>query len=68
MGRAYDEDGMLASLEKQFLRSWSERAQLLGPLVFEKVAAETQTLSILDSLAPATNLDQGKVGKRREEC
>lgn len=68
MGRAYDEDGMLASLEKQFLRSWSERAQLLGPLVFENVAAETQTLPILDSLAPATNLDQGKAGKRRKEC
>lgn len=68
MGRAYDEDGMLASLEKQFLRSWSERAQLLGLLVFEKGSAEIQTLPILDSLAPATNLDQGKTGKRRKEC
>lgn len=50
--------------EKQFLRSWSERAQLLGPLVFEKVAAAIQTFPIPDSLVPAINLDQGKVGKR----
>lgn len=59
---------MLASLEKQFLRSWSERTQLLGPLVFEKVVAVAQTLPITDSLVPAINLPQGKVGKRRGEC
>lgn len=64
VGCAYDEDGM----EKQFLRSWSERAQLLGPLVFGKVAAETQTLPISDSLVPAANWDPHKVGKRRGEC
>lgn len=64
MGHAYDEDGM----EKQFLRSWSVRAQLLDPLVFGKVAAETHTLPIPDSLIPAINLDRGKVGKGRVDC
>ena len=68
---------MLVSLEERCLRSRSERAQLLDTLVFEKLIAvrqklTLQTLLISDSLVPSANLgpdlEQGEVGKRRGEC
>lgn len=63
---------MLASSEELFLRSWSERAQLLDALVFAKVAAATPARLVSDSLVPSANLspdlEQSEVGKRRGEC
>lgn len=41
MGDGQEKAWMLMCLEEQFLRSWSERAQLLDALLLEKVAAAT---------------------------
>jgi len=76
-GDGQDDARMLVSLEERCLRSQSERAQLLDTLVFEKLIAVRQKLTlqtflISDSLVPSANLgldlEQGEVGKRRGEC
>lgn len=59
-------------MEELFLRSRSERAQLLDTVVPEKAAAVTEPLLISALLVPSANLspdlEQGEVGMRREEC
>lgn len=65
LGDGQGEAWTLTSLGEQFLKSWSGRVLLIDALVFEKVAAVTQTFLISDSLVasliPSPDLEQGEV-------
>lgn len=65
LGDGQGEAWTLTSLGEQFLKSWSGSVLLTDALVFEKVAAVTQTLLISDSVVPSVilspDLEQGEV-------